>query len=420
MNRLLAFAPLTLGIVLVCPPVLAQDGMDRGAWHKKGPIEGEPPYTVVRNGWTIPGQRRRDILDRHWHVKKRGLKKAAKQGDLYDKVFLGDAYFRGHTFYWDPGLELFGLRSSIVTWWHSVRKSPKRAERWYRAAVAAGHKNTLPLTRLGDFLDERARRGKGDRDALVGEAIGLYRKAAEAGDPVGMTKLANALRREGHPKSAWRGWYAKASADPVFPNREARLRLIHILLDEGKDAEATRLLGQMRAPGFYQQLLRDSEGQSALRDYAEYRLERRLRPKAEAGDLDAMMRLTRLIGERRYPDVDQRTLTRWGAPLEDRTEYRRVMVYVRKVARRDAKQEYLSWLRRTSDAGHPEAMVLLADRIQFKKETLQPEAVALYRKAADKGNAQAKARLAELRKKIADAAAVTRALEGIVGGLDGN
>ena len=108
---------LAISWALLCgaaAPALALDA-DRGAWRfsdpAKLPRQGEPPFTVERNGWTIPGERRRDRCDRWLYPKKKTLIRFAKEGDVYDVIFLADAYANGYRYYTSPSVSGHWLRT---------------------------------------------------------------------------------------------------------------------------------------------------------------------------------------------------------------------------------------------------------------------------------------------------------------------
>ena len=130
---------VVLALLASCGLAYAQPvPADRGVWNDHDFEPEDPPASIVRDGWTIPGDWRRSLRNRWGNVTRGKLKRKARDGDVYDKIFLGEAYERGHHYFYNPGMQLFGLRRAIASGLHSVFRSERSAEKWYRRACGLG------------------------------------------------------------------------------------------------------------------------------------------------------------------------------------------------------------------------------------------------------------------------------------------
>lgn len=412
---------LSLGLLCaLCAPALSLDA-DRGAWRfptasldaDRGARRFPTASSIVRNGWTIPGERRRNFTDRWFAPKKATLIRYATEGDVYDVVFLADAYAKGYEYY-----HYNDQRWSV--WFkaqrHSVRQNRDKAEALYSdllttMAAEPALRNTLALTRFG-----RLRQAQGKH----GEARELFLRAAQAGDPRGMTLYANAMRAAGEPASTWRPWYERAARDPVYPNREAALRLARLLVDEARFDEARELYDGLRTPHHLMQ--RGRRALWALVAYLEVQLEVNLRRRVAQPNADPSLRvaLARLVrkhpeaGILRYPLEQEEdeflslsdrapaiaTVQAWEGGGEDRLSAER------------------RWIAEAASSGNAQAQFLQALRLQVDRDDLQPAAHALLRRAAAQGHQGAIERLRQFEERLrVEKASLRQRLDGISGML---
>jgi len=396
----------------VCTPTLALDA-DRGAWTftdpAKLPRQGEPPFTIERNGWTIPGERRRDRCDRWLYPKKKTLIRFAKEGDVYDVIFLADAYANGYSYYTAPTL---GPADWIRRKRNSVKQNRGKAEALYRELLTSmaadpALKNTLALTQFG-----RLRLAQGEPL----EARALFRRAAEAGDPVGMTLYANALRAAGEPASSWRPWYERAARDPVYSNREARLRLARLLVDEGRFDEARALYDGSRTPHHYLQQI--EQPLTALVTYLDAQLEADLRARVAQPNPEPALLLELANRVRRQPHlgVMREDLQRGADDFLSHSDRAPAIATLRRwqASGEDRRSAVRAWVAQAASSGDPEAQFVYAQQLQLGHDAPLPAALDLLRQAAAQGHVAAGERLSEIERELqAEEARLRQELDGI-------
>ncbi|MCA8924484.1 MAG: hypothetical protein KDD82_21920 [Planctomycetes bacterium] len=382
--------PLSLGLLYaLTAPALALEA-DRGAWRfaeaAELPWSGEPPFTIERNGWTIPGERRRDREDRWLYPQKKTLIRYATQGDVYDVVFLADAYANGYRYYSAPTAGHW-----FKTKLHSVGQNQGKAEALYSdllAAMAANPalRNTLALTRFG-----RLRQTQGRHEL----ARSLYQRAAEAGDPTGMTLYANSLRAAGEPAPRWRPWYERAARDSVYPNREAGLRLARLLVDEGRFDEARELRVGTRTPHHHLQRL--ELPLTALETFLDVQFEADLRRRVAQADPEPtlLVALASLVRRQPHAGVMREDLERGEDDFLSPSDRASAVATLRiwEVSGEDRLSAERSWIAQAASLGDAEAQFLQAQRLQRGHDDPQPAALALLRRAATQGHVRAAERL---------------------------
>ena len=283
-----------------------------------------------------------------------------------------------------------------------IRGDDAEAETWWRAAAEAG--NLTGMTRLGLLLREQGDTVDAEiwwRKAIaVAEdwtkpevniavsGVGIFiltrgenveewwRAAAEAGNLIGMVRLAEILRKRGDDTGA-ETWAARAAQ---AGNLSGMACLAEILRKRGDDTGAETWAARAAEAKRTQEATNEGTWQVA----------------AEAGNLDGMVRLAEIL-RKRGDDTGAET---WAARAAQAGNLSGMACLAEILRKRGDDTGAETWAARAAEAGNPQGMACLAEILRKRGDDTGAETWAA--RAAEAGNPQGMACLAEILRKRGD------------------
>jgi hypothetical protein len=220
------------------------------------------------------------------------------------------------------------------------------------------------------------------------EALTFYQRAAEAGDADAGEDVARVLRDLGRTEEALAWLLPRVDTDD-FTALEDVARLLE---DVGRDDEAQAF--QLRADAILESW-RSERTVETTRALA--RLPR-LRPRAEAGDLEAMREVADLLWKADSNSTEAITFYQRAAEGGDTDAWGNAAALLDNAGRR---AEAITWLQAGSAAGHAGALYPAAQMLERDERT--EEAVDFYQRAAETGRTHALDEAARLLRESAHA-----------------